>query len=253
MFALITGASSGIGRDMARELAGRGYDLILTARREDRLRELAVELEQSNGVECKIIATDLGVQENCCALYESLKNTDIDIVINNAGFGAYGDFKTGDLKNELDLIALNVTSLHILTKLFIQDFAGKNKGRILNVASIAGFMPGPKMAAYYASKNYVLNLSLAIYEELRHNKSKVSISCLCPGPVRTEFNDVANVKFGINSISSEKAAKIAIRKMFNGKLIIIPGFINRAAVFASRFVSRKMILRLVYRIQKLKK
>ena len=151
-----------------------------------------------------------------------LKDEKIDILINNAGFGDAGNFSETSLDKELDMIDLNVKAYHVLTKLFLKDFIKRDYGRILNVASIAGFMPGPYMATYYATKSYVVNLSLAIYEELKRDKSNVKISVFCPGPVKTNFNNVANVKFNIMSIESDYASKYAIDNMFLDKLVIIP-------------------------------
>ena len=249
MVALITGASSGIGREIAKILGERGYELILSARREDRLSELANELS----VKCRILPVDLSDKGDCIRLYEELKNENIDILVNNAGFGVFGDFADTDLDRELKLVSVNVEAVHILTKLFLKDFTKKNKGYILNVASIAGFMSGPQMAAYYASKNYVLNLTAAVYEELRRKRSGVSISVLCPGPVRTEFSEVAGVDFGIMSMSARQVAQIAVDKMFKRKLFIIPGFLNKAGVFAVRFAPKKLALKVVYSLQEKKK
>ncbi len=131
---------------------------------------------------------------------KNLKNENIDFVINNAGFGVFGKITETNLEKEVNLINTNITAVHILTKLFLKDMVAKNEGRILNVASIAGFAPGPLMAAYYSSKAYVLRLTESIYEELRREKSNVKVSVLCPGPVATNFNNVANVHFSIKSI-----------------------------------------------------
>ena len=162
--ALVTGASSGIGRDIARELAGRGYSLILVARRGSRLHELAAELS----VPCRIIAADLSSVDACKQLYRDTRSNDLEIVVNNAGFGLFGAFTETDLDTELRMIQTNVTAVHVLTKLFLRDFRTQNHGCLLNVASSAGFMAGgPLMAAYYATKSYVLRLTQAIREELR--------------------------------------------------------------------------------------
>lgn len=174
MKALITGASSGIGRDMARYLSSLGYDLVIVARRENLLEELKSELETN--VEVEVV--DVSIKENCVALYE--RHKDIDLLINNAGFGLFGEFTETDLDKEISLIDTNIKATHILTKLYVQNMKEKNSGRILNVASIAGFMTGPLMSSYYASKNYVVELSSAINKELKKSGSKVSISILCP-------------------------------------------------------------------------
>ena len=252
MKALITGASSGIGRDMAEELAKRGYNLILAARRRDRLEEISAELCKRYNICCEVTEVDLAKSQNCYELYENIKDKDIDILINNAGFGIFGEIAETSNERELELIDVNIKALHLLTKMFITDFSKKNGGYIMNVASIAGFMPGPKMACYYASKNYVQSFTLAVYEELRQRESNVKISCLCPGPVKTEFSEVAKVKFGIGSMTSEATARIAIRNMLRGKLIIIPGIRNKLSVFMMKFVPRKILLRVVSRMQSFK-
>lgn len=218
MKALITGASSGIGRDMAKYLLELNYDLILVSKDKDKLDE------EFKNYKSRVTTymCDLTKEKSCNELYEKVKEEKIDILINNAGFGDSGNFTETSLEKELEMIDLNIKAYHILTKLFLKDFVKRNYGRILNVASIAGFMPGPYMSTYYATKNYVVSLSLGIYEELKKDKSKVKISIFCPGPVSTNFNNVANVKFNINSISSKRASKIAIDGMFNNKLIIIP-------------------------------
>lgn len=245
MKALITGASSGIGKSMAYYLASKGIDLILVARRKDKLEELKKELD----VNVKIIPLDLSEADNVELLYNESQKEDIDILINNAGFGLYGEFNETDLDKEMEMINVNIKELHYLTKKFLIDFMKKDSGYILNVASSAGFMSGPKMSTYYATKNYVCRLSEAIYEELRRKKSNVHISVLCPGPVDTEFNDVANCSFSTSSATSEYVAKYAIDKMFKNKLIIIPTFKMKAAIFFTRFVPRKILLRLAYNIQ----
>ena len=162
MKALITGASSGMGREMAKYLFSKGYSLILVARREENLVKLKKSL--IGKPEVKIITTDLSVPENAKKLYEETANENIDFLINNAGFGIYGEFANIDLDREIDLINTNITAVHILTKLFLRDFIKKDKGHILNVASSAGFLAGPLMSSYYASKNYVVRLSEGIYE-----------------------------------------------------------------------------------------
>ena len=150
------------------------------------------------------------------------------------------------------MIDVNVRAVHILTKLFLRDFIRRDSGIILNVASSAGFMPGPLLSTYYATKNYVLRLSEAIYEELRRKKSKVKISVLCPGPVNTEFNKVAKVKFAVNGISSQMCAKTAVDGALNGKLIIIPGGMIKVGLFFRRFVPEKMMLKMAYGFQRRK-
>lgn len=246
MKALITGASSGIGRDMAINLASRGIDLILVARRKERLEELKTELK----VNVEVIPLDISIKENCYSLYEQVKDKNIDILINNAGFGVYGKFDESDLEKEINMIELNITALHILTKLFLKDFKKRNSGYILNVASSAAFSAGPLLSSYYGTKNYVYRLTEAIYEELRRDKSNVYVGVLCPGPVDTEFNDVANVKFAAKSLTSKYVAEYAIKNMFKRKLIIIPGIIMKIARFFQKVMPEKIVTRVCYNIQK---
>lgn len=245
MKALITGASSGIGADIAKELSNLGYDIILVARRKTRLAKVKSELNTN----VEIISTDISSTFNCMELYNKVKDQEIEIVVNCAGFGVYGDFTTTSLDKELDMIDTNIKGLHILTKLFLQDFTKRNRGYILNVASSAAFQPGPLMAGYYASKAYVLNLSESIYGELREIKSNVGISILCPGPVDTEFNKVAKVNFAIKSMTSEKVAKYAVKNMFKKKLVIVPGIMMKLNYRFNKFLPKKLLLKLSYNIQ----
>ena len=243
MRALITGASSGIGKDMAKYLSKLGYDLVIVARNNEQLEQLKKELETN----VEVIAMDLSNKENCYKLHEQVQN--IDILVNNAGFGEFGEFVETDLEKEISLIQTNITALHILTKLYLKDMVKENKGYILNVASIAGFMPGPLMATYYASKNYVVSLTRAIRKELKKKKSKVKLSLLCPGPVNTNFNNVANVKFKAKGMSSEYVAKYAIDKMLKNKFIIIPGLTIKLTKFLAKITPSNIIEEFCYHIQ----
>lgn len=245
MKALITGASSGIGAEFAKKLSLKGYDLILVARRKEKLESLKKELKCN----VSIIDLDLSKIENNYKLYDMLKNEDIDVLINNAGFGLFGNFFETDLDRELEMVDLNIKSLHILTKLFLKDFIKKDSGYILNVASSAAFMSGPKMSTYYATKNYVCRLTEGIYEELKQNKSNVRVSALCPGPVATEFNDVANVHFSAKPLTAEYVADYGLKKMFKNKLIIIPSLKMKMAIFFTKFVPKKMLYKITYNIQ----
>lgn len=249
MKALITGASSGMGRDMAEILSKQGYDLILVARQEDKLIELKNKLQTN----VKVIALDLSNPDACYDLYEKTKNEDIDILINNAGYAAFGEFDKVPLETELNLIDLNIKAVHILTKLFLKDLKKKNNGYILNVASSAGMLGGgPLLSSYYASKAYVVRLSEAIYEELRREKSNVSISILCPGPVDTNFNSRAGVSFAVKGLKSYGVSAYAIKEMFNKKLLIFPGTKVKLGIFFKRFASEKFLLKLIYDFQKSK-
>lgn len=182
-----------------------------------------------------------------------MKNENIDLLVNNAGFGIFGNFTETDLNKELNLINTNIKAVHILTKLFLIDMVKNDKGRILNVSSIAGSSPGPLMAAYYSSKAYVLRLSEAISEELKKKKSKVTISVLCPGPVATNFNNVADVKFSLKALSSEYVAKYAIDKTIKGKLIIIPGIKINILRVLSKISPDILTMKVVYKNQTRKK
>lgn len=245
---LITGASSGIGKDMARILAKKADELILVARDITKLEEVKKELEKETKVE--IISMDLSKEENCKEIHNRVKN--VDILINNAGFGECGNFTKTNLDKDLNMIKTNVIAYHILTKLYLTDMKAENKGKILNVASIAGFMPGPLMATYYATKNYVVRLSEAIREELKKEKSKVQISILCPGPVATNFNKVANVKFNLREADSMQVAKYAIKKLEKGKFYIIPGIDVKIAKIGAKLLPTTLISKCAYIAQKRK-
>lgn len=243
--AVITGASSGIGRDIAMLLADMGYDLILVARRKDRLEKLALSTN------AKIFCTDLSKAENCRSLYDFCRDRDVEILVNNAGFGDFGEFALSDAEKELEMIDLNIKAVHILTKLFLKDFLAKNNGRILNVASAAGFMPaGPLMGTYYATKAYVLTLTRSIAKEIEN--TGVTISALCPGPVKTEFNDVAGVEFASGGITSTAAAKAAVEGMMKGKKVIIPGGIMKIGKFFTKILPDGVLAMFAYRFQKSK-
>ena len=195
---------------------------------------------------------DLSKIEDVKSLYMLVKNDDIDVLVNNAGFGDCGYFSETDLDKELNMIETNVTAVHALTKLFLKDMKKKDQGYILNVASSAAFQAGPLMATYYGTKAYVYRLTEAIYYELKNQKSNVCVSCLCPGPVDTNFNKVADVKFAVKPLKADYVAKYAIDKMLKKKLLIIPGFGMKCGKFFGRFLSDKMMMRITYRIQKRK-
>ena len=246
MRTLITGASSGIGKEMAKYLSSLGYDLVIVARNKKQLEEIKKEVNR----EVEIFAYDLSKIDNCYKLYNELEKDKIDVVINNAGFGLFGDYKDTDMDTELNMIDLNVKALHVLTKLFINN---PNTKYILNVASSAGLMRGgPLMSTYYATKSYVCNYSFALYEELRRNKSNKVISVLCPGPVDTNFNNRANVKFSVKSLDAKYVARYAIDKMFKKKLIIVPGLGVRMGLFFMKFIPTKLLLKITYSFQKKK-
>lgn len=246
MRALITGASSGIGRDIAKELSQKGYDLILVARNLEKLNEVKEKLETN----IETVSMDISNPENCKQLYEKYK--DIDILVNNAGFGDCGYFDKTNLEKELQMINTNIVAYHVLTKLYLKDMKAKNSGKILNVASIAGFMPGPLMATYYSTKAYVVRLSEAIREELKKENSKVQISILCPGPVDTNFNKVADVQFALKGLSSEYVAKYTTDKLFKEKFYIVPGWKIKLAKFGAKIAPNALVAKICYNMQKRK-
>mgnify|MGYP004716098543 FL=1 len=228
MKALITGASSGLGRDFSIRLSNLGYDVILVARDKKGLEETKKLCKNATIEVC-----DLSIEDKVFELFE--KHKDIDFLINNAGYGLFGDYESINIKDELNMINVNVKALHILTKLYADEMSKRNiYGRILNVASIAAFLPGPLMNTYYSTKAYVLRYSLAIKEELKMKNSPVRISVLCPGPTRTNFNNVAGVKFSIKSMTSKEVVNYALEKVFANKTVIVPGMINKFGVFLCR-------------------
>ena len=248
MKAMITGASSGIGRDMARYLSHIGYDLILVARDKEALEDLKEELD----TKVKIIVVDLSLEQKVKELYVLTKNDEVDLLVNNAGFGVFGRFDETDLQEEINMIDVNIKALHMLTKSYLKDMKKRGKGTILNVASSAAFFPGPLLSSYYASKSYVYKLTLAINEELRRDKSKVRVSVLCPGPVATNFDQRAGVTFSLKSLDSSFVAKYAIDQCLKGKVVIIPGVKMKLAKFFSHFVSDKFLAKMAYKMQKKK-
>ena len=249
MKALITGATSGIGRDMAVLLARQGIDLIIASRDTKKMQALAKRLP----VNVKIVTVDLSKAEDCYDLYEETKGEQIDILINNAGFGAFGPSWEVPLETELNMIDLNIRAVHILTKLFLADFREKDSGYILNVASSAGFLAGPLMSAYYATKSYVLRFTEALHEELRRTGSNVKISALCPGHVDTGFDKRANVRHSIGGLTSRKVAKIGLNGMFRGDVVILPGLLMKLTYFGEKFLTEPLMLRAAYTAQSKKR
>lgn len=248
MKALVTGASSGIGYEISKYLSKKGYDIIAVARDEGKLKKLKEECKTDVAVHL----VDLSIYEDVLKLYEEVKNEDIDILVNNAGFGGFGKFEDIDFDFQMKMIDVNVKALHMLTYLFLKDMKKKNKGYILNIGSIAGFMPGPLMAEYYATKAYVVRLTQGINKELRKDKSNVHISVCCPGPVKTNFNNVANVKFSLKSKTSDFVAKKAVDGMFKGKEIICPGMSERLVKLSRKIFSDKILEEAAYHVQKRK-
>ncbi len=245
MKALITGASYGLGADFARELSAGGWDLIIVSRRKDKLEEVKRSLK----TDVRVIAMDLSIEENLYKLYKMTKKDNIDMLINNAGYGLFGEFTETELKTELNMIDLNIKAYHILTKLFLQDMVKRDSGRILNVGSAAGFGSGPKLSTYYATKSYILSLTVSIYEELRAKKSNVKISVFCPGPTATEFTSRAQGKFNFNEYKSIDIVRHGLKWAFRDKVVIVPGIAIKGLVFMTKIFSRPMMARITHIIQ----
>lgn len=252
--AVITGASSGIGMEFARAFAKKGYILILCARREERLKHLKQELEKSGkSPKVELMIADLSKREECFHFYDKIKEKKISVFINNAGFGECGRFTDTDLKKELEMIDVNLCAVHIFTKLMVQKFKQQKYGYLLNVASSAGLFPaGPFMATYYATKAYVTSLTLAVAKELSEEKSPIYLGALCPGPVNTEFNRVANVEFALPGISVKRCVKAAFAGMAKRKVIIVPSFFMKFAVAGRKLLTDKALLQILEHQQKRK-
>jgi short-subunit dehydrogenase len=239
---LVTGASAGIGRELAR-LAGKdGHDLVLVARRRDRLEGLAAELTSAHGVEVTVIAVDLSDEAAPANIVERLRaeNKRIDCLINNAGFGSCGPFANAVLDREVEMIHLNIRTLVQLTHSFLPEMLARKSGRILNIASVAAFVPGPYMATYYASKAFVLSFTEALSSELAG--TGVTITASCPGPTETEFGAVAGnekTKLFQNSVAdAAQVARHAYRAMKAGKVVAIPGLMNKLIAQSTRIAPR---------------
>lgn len=238
-YAVITGASAGLGTEFAKQLAAKGYKLILTARREERLKNLA----ESLSVECVVIPADLSKTEECLRFFELIQDKKIDIFINNAGFGDCNSFLDGELEKELDMIDVNIKAMHTLCKRMLQKMQKENHGYILNVASSAGLLPaGPYMATYYATKAYVSSLTQAIARELKEMDSKVYVGALCPGPVDTEFYDVANVEFTLKGITPEYCVEYALKQMIKRRVVIVPTLLMKASTTMGRMAPRNLTI-----------
>lgn len=250
-YVLITGASSGIGYELAKLYANDGHNLILIARNIDKLKKVESELCKYN-IEIKILSLDISKDSDIKKLfnYVEINKLNINTLINNAGIGSFGNFKDIEWEKEEALIDINIKSLTRLTKYFLPKIIESKNGGLLNVASTAAFCSGPRMAAYYASKAYVLNLTEAIYEECK--EFGIKVSCLCPGPVKTGFQGKAGIKKSDAAkkylMNAEEVAKIAYKEFNKGKLIIIPGMKNKLLVLGNKIlpssISRKIILKI---------
>ena len=245
----ITGATSGIGWAFARHYAAQGYRLILTGRRVERLQQLQEEC----AVPCRLLPADLSDEEQCKALLDSVKEEPVEILINNAGFGAAGRFLEIDVETEMNMLAVNDLAMHRLCKGMLQQMADRGHGTIVNVASSAGLFPGgPYMATYYASKAYVVALTRAIAQELREAGSSVRIFALCPGPVDTEFSKRADVVFSLPGITAEQCVANCLKGMEKNKTIIVPTMRMQAATFFQRFLPQNWVVKMVGGQQKKK-
>jgi hypothetical protein len=251
--AVITGASSGIGKEFAELFARDGQSLILVARREERLRELAERLKGHHGVEAEIMPLDLSDQTAPRRLMDMIDNAGFQVtaLVNNAGFGALGKFAELEPRRQVDMLQLNVTALTHLTRLVLPGMLERERGRILNVASTAAFQPGPFMAVYYASKSFVLSFSNALAEELKD--TGVTVTCLCPGPTKTEFEEESGMGetllFKYSAMNAGEVAKAGYEGMRDGKLMVVPGIPNKLTAISSRLVPRGLSLKVVRKLQ----
>lgn len=241
---LITGGSSGIGASFAKALDNKENELFLVARDKKKLENIKKQLT----TKVTIITKDLSNKDECYQLYNELKDKNIDFLINSAGFGLHGPFLENDTDKQLEMIDLNIKATQLLMKLFLTDMKKRNYGFILNIASTAAFSPGPLMATYFASKSYVLRLTEAVYEELKQEKSKVYIGCLCPGPVDTNFNDKLGVEFK-SAQDSNELVNYALKQIKKRKLVIIPTFNHKSNAFFNKFVPLKILLNANYKVQ----
>lgn len=242
MKALITGASSGLGLEVARLLLKKGYDVTGVSRHEGEFQNLKKEFPSRN---IDFIQEDLSTEQGVKSLVTKTESIDYDFFFDNAGFGRIGSFLDDNLDQEMKMVDLNVKAAHYLLKTFLKRFYEKDKGIILVTASAAAFAPAPYMGPYYATKVYMYYLSLGYYRELKDKKSHVSISILCPGPVATNFEKAGNLKFNLKPISTEKCASYALKKAFQGKTVIVPSFKIKCLHFFSHFFSKKFITKVI--------
>lgn len=254
-YVMITGASSGIGECFAKRFALEGYSLILVARRMDRLRKLLDELhkEMKETQDVILISADLNSSSEVERIFKEIEDKKLSILINNAGFGDCGYFMDTDEKKELSMIDVNIRALHQIMKLALKKMEEVDRGWVLNVASSAGLLPaGPYMATYYATKAYVASLTRAVAVELKQKGSKIYVGALCPGPVNTEFNDVANVEFALKGISAQYCANYAVDQMKKRKTIIIPTITMKFVTSFGKLVPAPLLIRLTAHQQRKK-
>lgn len=244
MYAVITGASSGIGKELARLFAKDGYDLVLVARNEEKLNQLAKELKTKDN-DIIVAPHDLSDQTQCIALFDKVKTLDIRYFINNAGYGNLGFFNETDASIEQNMLDLNIRSVQTLTKLFLQHF---DQGDVVNVGSMAGVLPTPTFATYAASKAYVNHLSMAVNYELKRQNRKNRVLLVAPGPVLTNFSKRANAHFN-RGMTATKCANIIFKGIKRRKTLIIPGLAMKLAYVFSKITPRKLLLRISYKFQ----
>jgi short-subunit dehydrogenase len=244
--ALITGASAGIGLELARQMAADGWSLALTARNERALEAVAGELSERHGVRTAVVPADLADRKGPTRIREELSRLDfsVDFLVNNAGFGTWGPFAEQTLESQLAMLQVNVVALTELTHSFLGAMRERGTGRVLNVASTAAFQPGPDMAVYFAGKAYVLHFSEALAHELRG--TGITVTTLCPGPTETEFQDRAGMtdtRVGANPMMMgvEAVAEAGYRGAMEGKVIVVPGAANRVGSLLPRFVPRRLV------------
>lgn len=253
-WAVITGASSGIGAELARVMAAKGYSLVLTARRHERLEALAEEIRTAHQVEVETMALDLEDREAPQDLAEMLRDRGIRVhtLVNNAGFGLRGNFATLPIERQLAMIDLNVRTLTALTRLVLPDMLERGRGGILNVASTAAFQPGPYMAVYYATKAFVLSLSEALHEEAKGRG--VTVTALCPGSTESEFSATADVEYSRSLrpsiMSAAEVARIGVEGYEAGKAIVVPGGANRLGTLGAKFLPRRIVRKISGRLQR---
>jgi short-subunit dehydrogenase len=254
---LITGASSGIGLELARCFAADKSDLILVARSHDALEKLCAELRAAHGIQASFLTADLSRPETPEKIFRelSLQNISVDVLVNNAGFGLHGEFVRLPLKRQLEIIHVNISALTDLTGLFLPGMMERRRGGILNVGSVAGFLPGPNMAVYYASKAFVLSFTEALAEETAGMDVKISV--LCPGPTTTNFGNVARNRkprqIERPKMSALKVAQIGHQGFREGKVIVVPGLANKLLTFSPRIASRTLARRVVKRYNRVDK
>lgn len=253
--ALITGASSGIGAELAKLFAADGTDLVLVARRKEELDALAQELTARHSINVHVLAEDLSRANTPQFIHSELmeRGVRVDVLVNNAGFGALGKVSEIGLQRQADMIQVNLVALTKLTRLFLPAMVDRQRGAILNVGSTAGFQPGPNMAIYYASKAFVLSFSEALAEEVSLNGIKVS--CLCPGPTDTDFREAAGMEdavlFRLGTMTVDKVAAAGYKGLRKGKVVVVPGLRNKLSVLAVRCLPRFLIRKIVKGLQPL--